>query len=471
MKYYYFFFTLITLFWSNNLFAYDIAAKNDDGVIIYYDIDTDVLKVTYKSSFYQYGVQHYESNYSGNIVIPEEVTDKYNNTRKVVAIGEHAFDNCSSLTSVTIPNTVKSIGEMAFYVCTNLTSVTIPYSVTSIGNYAFGYCNSLKSFYVLCNLKNIGNNIFEGCTNLNEVSFDCEEIKPLFRDIPSITTINMTDKVTSIDDYAFSKCSGITSVTIPNSVISIGDCAFRECGSLASVTIGNNVTSIGEDAFYKCTNMTSLTLGNSIKTIEKSAFSYCKNLTSILVLCVPERLEDDIFYSSNINEVTFDCEKVVSLFRNTNVKKIAMTDKVTSIGMNAFYNCYGLTSVTIPNSVTSIGYGTFASKNISTVVSLIENPFRIIGKTSDLRTFSQNTFNNATLYVPVGTIDKYKTTDGWKDFVFIEEGLPTEIRDVVGNKTTENRRYTINGEIITTPKKGINIIKMSDGTTKKVLVK
>ena len=78
---------------------------------------------------------------------------------------------------------------------------------------------------------------------------------------------------------------------------------------------------------------------------------------------------------------------------------------------------------------------------------------------------------NASLYVPKGTIDKYKSTEGWKDFVFIEEGLPTEIRDVVGNKTTENRRYTINGEIITTPQKGINIIKMSDGTTKKVLVK
>ena len=84
---------------SNRSFAYDIAVQNDDGVIIYYDIVTDVLKVTYESSYYQSGVQHYESNYTDNIVIPEEVTDKYNNTRKVVAIGEHAFDNCRSLNS------------------------------------------------------------------------------------------------------------------------------------------------------------------------------------------------------------------------------------------------------------------------------------------------------------------------------------------------------------------------------------
>ena len=72
--------------------------------------------------------------------------------------------------------------------------------------------------------------------------------------------------------------------------------------------------------------------------------------------------------------------------------------------------------------MTSIGYNAFDRVDIPTVVSLIENPFKITGKTSEFRTFSQNTFNNATLYVPKGTIDKYKATDGWKDFVFIEEG-------------------------------------------------
>ena len=107
---------------------------------------------------------------------------------------------------------------------------------------------------------------------------------------------------------------------------------------------------------------------------------------------------------------------------DTEITNLIIPNSVTSIGNYAFRGCSGLTSVTIPNSVTSIGGGAFNGPNIPTVISLIENPFTITGKTSDSRTFSQNTFNNATLYVPKGTKEKYKSTTGWKDFVFIEEG-------------------------------------------------
>ncbi|MBO5628529.1 MAG: leucine-rich repeat protein [Aeriscardovia sp.] len=95
---------------------------------------------------------------------------------------------------------------------------------------------------------------------------------------------------------------------------------------------------------------------------------------------------------------------------------------VISIGDYAFKSCTSLTSVTIGSGVTSMGYNAFDEVDIPTVISLIENPFTITGKTSNFRTFTQNTFNNATLYVPKGTIEKYKATDGWKDFLFIEEG-------------------------------------------------
>ena len=173
-----------------------------------------------------------------------------------------------------------------------------------------------------------------------------------------VTYMNRTRKVTSIGNGAFSYCSGLTSVTIPNSVTTIGSQAFQVCSSLTYVTIPNSVTSIGN-----------------------SAFSYCSGLTSVTI-----------------------------------------PNSVTTIGSNAFRGCSGLTSVTIPNSVTTIGGNAFTQcSGLTSVISKIENPFSIAGKNSDSRMFDKDIFYNATLYVPKGTIDKYKSTEGWKDFVFIEE--------------------------------------------------
>ena len=207
-----------------------------------------------------------------------------------------------------------------------------------------------------------------------------------------VTFMNRTRKVTKIGDEAFRSCSGLTSVTIPNSVTSIGDYAFYYCSRLTSITIPNSVTSIGRVAFYKCSGLTSVTIPNSVTSIGDGAFFLCSGLTSI-----------------------------------------TMPNSVTSIGNNAFYGCSGLTSVTIPNSVTSIDSQAFDGCDIPTVISLIENPFGIYGKSSYYRIFSINTFNNATLYVPKGTIDKYKATEGWKDFVFIEEGISNGVADIPAN--------------------------------------
>ena len=141
------------------------------------------------------------------------------------------------------------------------------------------------------------------------------------------------------------------------------------------------VTSIGNYAFYLCSKLTSVTIPNSVTSIGEGAFQSCSGLTSVTI-----------------------------------------PNSVTSIGGSAFYGCSGLTSVTIGSGVTSIGSSAFDGADIPIVVSLIENPFAITGKTSNSRTFTQNTFLNAALYVPKGAIEKYKATDGWKDFVFMEEG-------------------------------------------------
>ena len=116
--------------------------------------------------------------------------------------------------------------------------------------------------------------------------------------------------------------------------------------------------------------------------------------------------------------------------------------------------------------MTSIGDRAFDRADIPTVISLIENPFTITGKTSSKRTFTQNTFLNATLYVPKGTIEKYKATDGWKDFAHIVEGIPAGINVVEKTKNNNNTNYDLNGVRQSKPKKGINIVN-----GKKVVVK
>ena len=210
--------------------------------------------------------------------------------------------------------------------------------------------------------------------------------------------MNIPNSVTAIGFSVFKGCSSLTSVNIPNSVISIDNAAFEGCSSLTSVNIPNSVTSIGERAFERCSGLTTATIPNSVTSISGRTFKDCSSLTSV---SIPNSV-------TSIDNAAFTgCSSLTS---------VNIPSSVTSIGYGAFADCSGLTSVTIPNSVTSIGNYAFSGYDIPTVVSLIENPFNI-----STNVFSNNTLKNATLYVPVGTIDKYKATDGWKRFLFMEE--------------------------------------------------
>ena len=221
------------------------------------------------------------SDYVTSIVIPDTVTYQEINYC-VTSIGSSAFEDCRSLTSVTIPNSVTSIGDYAFSWCRSLTSVSIPNSVTSIGENAFGVCNSLTSITIPNSVTSIENSTFNNCS--------------------SLTSIDIPNSVTSIGESAFWACSTLTSITIPNSITSIADGTFGSCSNLSSIDIPNSVTSIGENAFYNCSSLTSITIPNSVTSIGDWAFSWC-SLTSVTCLAnIPPTIESNTFYYTSSNK-------------------------------------------------------------------------------------------------------------------------------------------------------------------------
>jgi len=235
--------------------------------------------------------------------------------------------------------------------------------------------------------------------------------------------------VTSIGEGAFEFCESLLSVVIPDGVTFIGNHAFWECNSLTYITIPNSVTTIEFGAFYHCRALTSITIPDGVTSIGSNTFSGCSSLTSITI-----------------------------------------PNGVTSIGEAAFSSCTGLTSITIPNTVTSMERAVFVETDLEYVVSLIEDPFTFYDS-SFFPMFSSNTYENAILYVPAGTIDKYKVTFGWSKFAHIEEGSPTGIKASEIKGSNEVKRYDLSGRAAKHSSRGVNIIRMDDGTTKKILVK
>ena len=296
------------------------------------------------------------------------------------AIKSYAFQNYSSLTSVTILDGVTSIGSYAFSMCTSLTSITIPDSVTSIGTYAFWACSSLTSITIPDSVTSINHGMFSECSDLMSVTIPDSVTRigeAAFRDCSSLKNITIPDSVTSIEDQAFMGCSSLTSITIPNSVTSIDPGGFYGCTALKkieiatdnpvydsrdncnaiietstnsliygcqSTTIPDSVTGIGDWAFSGCSSLASITIPHGVTSIGEAAFAKCSGLASITISDSVIRIGDSAFASC------------------TGLKNVTIQDGVISIGYMAFYECKSLKRITIPDSVSEIeemalGYG------------------------------------------------------------------------------------------------------------------
>ena len=337
-----------------------------------------------------------------SIVLPEGVT----------YVGEHAFSDCSSLASAYIPDSITSISASVFSYCSSLESVVIPDSVTSISRFAFLHCSSLASVdmpdsvisideYAFSNCSSLASVVIpDGVTSIQECTFmSCSGLTSViipdgvtsigrlaFSDCRSLTSIVIPDGVTSIGNSAFSSCSSLASVVIPDSVTSIADNAFLYCSGLKSVAIPDSVTSIGVQSFSGCHSLVSVTLSNNLSTIGDLAFSGCDSLMEYryslhsTTAKTMRGINNPVFYDSawqckfryagstsdDLHLIAYDHSNAVPV----------LPDGIVLIGENAFSRT-GITSITIPETVTSIGKYAFNGCTSLTSVIFPEVPITL----------------------------------------------------------------------------------------------
>ncbi len=266
----------------------------------------------------------------------------------VTKIGEYAFQNCTLVTGVLIPESVTYIGNNAFENCSKLASVTIPNNVTYIGESAFNKCSALTTFnFNATNCAVMGSAehpVFSGCTSLVNIAVGSSVTKLpacAFYECTKVASISLPESLTEIGENAFYRCSALSGIEIPQNVTKIYDYTFFGCKALTNLTIPDNVLSIGNSAFAYCTALNSVTLSTNLETLGEGAFSGCTSLKNI---SLPSSLK-------NISAFLFeDC---------SNLQSLVIPTGVTSIGAYAFSNS-GLKDISIPVSVKNIGAYAFS---------------------------------------------------------------------------------------------------------------
>lgn len=338
-----------------------------------------------------------------------------NLNEKATKIADNAFKSCSNLKNITYPNTIESIGDYAFN-STKITTLDIPQTVKSIGKNAFAGCSAITSEVV----------IPEGITTLNEYTFSgCSKIPSIkipegvtefganaFYNCSSLKEIEIPSTVNKLGDYAFASCSSLKEILIPKGVTEIPNNTFRYCGSLASVKLPEGITTIGKEAFYACSSLSTINIPSTVTILKEDIFYNCYELDNVELPSNLQTMEEGVFYN---------CRKLTSI-------KIPKSVKV--IGASMLRNCSKLSEVIIyskdaefgktvfgknSTDLTVYGYAGSTAETYANDNSVKFVPFtsKVTFKADDVEIDEQGVAEGKTISAPQAPVKEGYTFVGW----------------------------------------------------------
>ncbi len=508
---------------------YDFAEENSEGATIYYKIlSSSGANRTCEVQYLYYASTDNVVAYEGELTIPETVTHE-GTTYRVVMINEYAFYECRNLTKVTIPESITDIGPHSFQNCTALEDATFPNTVSTMWEYTFDGCSSLKEAIIPSSVTSTREYVFRGCTSITELIIPCT-VKTIetgvFQDCTGLKKVTLEEGITNTGySYMFAGCTSLEDVSLPNTVTEFGTYTFYGCTSLKSFVYPNSMKDTGAGAFDRCTSLEDVTFSRNTTEISNFTFAYCAFNEMIIPEGVTTIGEELFMHNPNLTTVSlprtvesidywliYDCPSMEKLYSLNPTPPVRGAHPLFEPFEEISENCVlyvpagskeaystadmwegffkDIVEIDVLSAETT--EATDITKNSATLNGVVtKGSFDVTGQGfeywtdpieatlvaiegDDLTTTLSDLEPSTTYYYRAYATDTTGTTYGETLTFTTEDDFPDGI-DSVGMSSTNSENiegiYSTSGQKLNTTQKGVNIIRYTDGTTKKVIIK